>query len=206
VQTDGKVVAGGDFRFLHDTARSRIVRLTGGGSAAQSFGLLSFPVFPPPPPAGIIWTRRGCGPEVEQVTFELSTDNINYSQLRSATRTFGGWSAGVSLPMGQNFYVRARGRAPGGGMGSIVESVQQFYLSPSPSLRLGRLGPNAVYVAWPAWATNYELQSTINLGPNAVWTTVPLPPGRFGDEFAVPVIIPKPTEFFRLKLINQNNP
>jgi len=49
-------------------------------------------------------------------------------------RISGGWQlTGLSLPVNENFYVRARGYATGGlynGSGSLFESVRIFYLKP----------------------------------------------------------------------------
>lgn len=64
------------------------------------------------------------------MTFEQSLDGSNYVVLGSATRISGGWQiTGLSLPAGENFHVRARGRASGGyehGSSGLIESVAQF--------------------------------------------------------------------------------
>jgi len=75
-----------------------------------------------------------------------------------------------------------------------------------PALRVMRLGPNLIYLAWPSWADNYELQSTDNLGPHAIWTAIASAPVQFGGEYAVAVAMTKPKEFFRLKQVNRSNP
>jgi hypothetical protein len=73
---------------------------------------------------------------LHQVTFERSLDNVTYSPLGSATRISGGWElAGLGPPpLGQTYYVRARGRAVSGlGNGScgLIETVRQFHGSPA---------------------------------------------------------------------------
>src|SRR5207247_7097273 len=81
------------------------------------------------------WVRGGAGPEIEQVTFEQSTDGISYSSLGNGARIPGGWQlTGATLPAGQNVSLRARGRATGGefnGSSGETEYVALFY----------RLGP-----------------------------------------------------------------
>ena len=77
----------------------------------------------------VAWLRAGAGPEIDQVVFEFSNDNNNYTSLGSGTRVAGGWELnGASLPAGENFWIRARGRAANGeSSSSIIESVKQFY-------------------------------------------------------------------------------
>ena len=80
--------------------------------------------------------RTGAGPEVVQVTFELSTDGVSYAPLGIGTRSFEGWHLdGLALPFGQNLFIRARGYyATGGynGSGSVVEAVRNAYLTSFP--------------------------------------------------------------------------
>lgn len=60
--------------------------------------------------ATILWTRGGGAPEVERVTFEVSTDGQTYSRVGEAARTPGGWVLdGAALPLGRTIFVRARG-------------------------------------------------------------------------------------------------
>ena len=83
----------------------------------------------------ITWLRSGAGPEVDEVTFELADDAINYSPLGGGTRVAGGWQlSGLTLPSNQNVFLRARGYFRTGcysGSGSIVESVREVFLPPS---------------------------------------------------------------------------
>jgi hypothetical protein len=54
------------------------------------------------------------------VTFEASTNGLNYLLIGSATRIAGGWQlTGVSLPRAQNIFIRARGLLLDGILGRI---------------------------------------------------------------------------------------
>ncbi|PWU15428.1 MAG: hypothetical protein C5B50_15445 [Verrucomicrobia bacterium] len=132
LQTDGKILIGGNFTNLSGQVRPGIGRLTSGGAALQSLNLdLSGPT--------LTWNRSGTMPEVQRGTFEVATEGGAYSVLGAGTRVAGGWQlTGVTLPAGQNFYIRARGITPGGqyqyGSSGLVESVRQFYLVSPPLL------------------------------------------------------------------------
>ena len=78
-------------------------------------------------------------PEVWRVVFEHSIDGSNWTGIGSATRIEDGWQlAGLSLPLNENHYVRARGFIAAGSTTSsfsICESVRMFYLSATNSGR-----------------------------------------------------------------------
>ncbi len=91
--------------------------------------------------ANIIWSRGGAAPEVERVTFEVSTDGQTYSHVGVGTPTSGGWVLnGATLPLGRHIFVRARGThlatiyrydpTPFSGT-ATYESVRQLILYPS---------------------------------------------------------------------------
>ena len=79
----------------------------------------------------ITWTRGGSSPQFTRVTFEYSTDNVNYTPLGNGTATGSNWTlTGLSLPTGQNIYIRARGYYRSGyynGSESITESVRNAF-------------------------------------------------------------------------------
>jgi hypothetical protein len=76
--------------------------------------------------------RSGAGPEVGQVTFEISTDGVTYIPLGEGARIEGGWQiSGLDLPRNQNLNIRARGYYNTGtnnGSGSLVESVRNVFV------------------------------------------------------------------------------
>ena len=80
----------------------------------------------------VTWTRGGSSPQFTRVTFEYSTDNVNYTPLGNGTPAGSNWTlTGLSLPTGQNIYIRARGYYRSGyqnGSESITESVRNAYL------------------------------------------------------------------------------
>src|SRR5712692_3876911 len=132
VETDGKILAGGDFTTLGGggagtTPRNFIGRLTNPNPASQELTVDTSGTT-------INWLRSSASPEVDRVTFELSTDGINYTALADPTRVPGGWQlTGQSLPTQENIFVRARGFYSTGesdGSGSIIESVRNAFISP----------------------------------------------------------------------------
>ena len=84
----------------------------------------------------IFWERSGAAPQLSRVTFERSSDGINYTFLGNGTRigtsnTFALFSQ--NLPLQQNLYVRARGIYRGAdlaGSESITETVRNAFLLP----------------------------------------------------------------------------
>jgi uncharacterized delta-60 repeat protein len=132
VQADGKILAGGTFTIFGDgttTSRVRLGRLTNTVPAFQRLAVDTNGTT-------ITWNRSSASPEVDRVSFESSTDGINYDPPASAIRAVGGWQlTGQSLPTHQNLFIRARGYYSTGqfdGSGSIVESVRNVFISPPP--------------------------------------------------------------------------
>ena len=81
----------------------------------------------------VTWTRGGSSPQFARVTFESSTDNVNYTPLGNGTAAGSNWTlTGLSLPTGQNIYIRARGYYRSGyfnGSESITESVRNAFIA-----------------------------------------------------------------------------
>jgi len=79
----------------------------------------------------VTWLRTGSGPEVDRVTFEQSMDGVTWTALGNGARIPGGWRLeGLSLPIAQSGYLRARGYDnPDCKSTSIHESIRQFYVS-----------------------------------------------------------------------------
>ena len=131
IEADGKILVGGNFTTIGDggtgtTPRNSIGRLTNTDAALEALTVAS-------DGTTITWYRSGASPEVDRVTFELSTDGINYNALATPTRIAGGWQlTGQDLPTRQNIFVRARGFYSTGesdGSDSIVESVRNAFIS-----------------------------------------------------------------------------
>jgi uncharacterized delta-60 repeat protein len=124
VEADGKILVG-QFTAFSSVPRNRIARLTNNTAALQDLSVTQ---------TSTTWTRSGASPELWRVTFEQSTDGVNYTFLGNAARvgtTSNFTLTGLSLPAGQNIYVRARGFYHGGiynGSESVSESVRQVFL------------------------------------------------------------------------------
>ena len=131
VEPDGKILAGGYFTTIGGGTNDFLERLTNDGAALQNLAVTQ---------NTITWTQSGTGPQFIRVTFEYSTDSVNYTLLGSGTFSGSNWTlTGLSLPLGQNFFVRARGyhrHSHHDGSGSITESVRNAFLSgatPTPT-------------------------------------------------------------------------
>src|SRR5205085_2036862 len=106
VQADGKILSGGNFTNIGGQPRSRFARLSNDTAALQSFAVTQ---------TSITWTRGGSSPQFSRVTFENSTDNVNYNFLGNGTASGSNWIlTGLNLAAGQNIYIRARGNNSSG--------------------------------------------------------------------------------------------
>jgi uncharacterized delta-60 repeat protein len=145
-QPDGKVLVGGYFTSIGRQARNYIARLSMDGAAFQELTVSS-------DGTTVTWTRSGSGPEVYDVTFYESSDGQNWSSLGQAARISGGWrTTGLSLPILQNRYVRAAGKAYGGQYNAsttIIESIRQYYFPDTDGDGVGDGSDNCPFVANP---------------------------------------------------------
>ncbi|MFZ1220182.1 MAG: delta-60 repeat domain-containing protein, partial [Chthoniobacterales bacterium] len=127
VQSDGKILVGGHFTTIGNLSRSVFARLSNDTAALQNIVVTQNTV---------TWLRGGSSPRLTRVTFELSTDTVNYSLLGNGTAAGSNWVlTGLNLPAAQNIYIRARGHYPSGtgnGSESITESVRNAFL-PGPT-------------------------------------------------------------------------
>ena len=129
LQPDGRILVGGLFTEFSGAsgpqARNNLARLTNTTPALQNLSAESSTT--------VTWSPGGTSPEFSRVTFELSTDGVNYAALDDGTPITGGWElTGLSLPQHQNIFIRARGfYATGAGNGSvsIVESVRNTFVT-----------------------------------------------------------------------------
>jgi uncharacterized delta-60 repeat protein len=127
LQADGKILIGGDFNAIGGVGRNYIARLTNTDAALQELKVS-------PTGSTVTWLRGRTSPEVWRVTFEHSSDGINWSSLGNGTRIAGGWQlTGLSLPYNQNHWVRVRGYASSSPF-SLYESVRMFYNPTRPEL------------------------------------------------------------------------
>ncbi|MDH4063418.1 MAG: hypothetical protein OEW19_03385, partial [Acidobacteriota bacterium] len=141
LQPDGKVLLSGNFTMLGGggtgtVPRNRFGRLTTFDPALEQLAVL-------PGGTTVRWARSGAGPEVWRATFEASTDGVTFVALGSGEWLDGEWSlTGLSLPVGQTVYVRARGYYS---RGSIVESVRLAHVAPEGSIpRISAVGDQVI--------------------------------------------------------------
>ncbi len=131
MQADGKILAGGQFTTIGGQARGHFARLSNDTPALQDLVVMR---------TAISWTRGGSSPQLRRVTFESSNDNVNYTPLGSGIPQSGSsnWTlTGLSLPTGQNIYIRARGYYRSGSLNSsesITESVRIAFLADTSTL------------------------------------------------------------------------
>src|SRR5207247_1744429 len=119
VQPDGKVLTGGSFTNIGGQPRSFFARLNNDTAALQNLAVTQ---------SAVTWIRGGSSPQFTRVTFESSADNVSYTPLGNGIAAGTNWTlTGLSLPTGQNIYIRARGYYRSGfqnGSESTMESVR----------------------------------------------------------------------------------
>jgi hypothetical protein len=125
VQADGKILAGGQFSNIGGQTRNLFARLSNDTAALQNLAVTQ---------TTITWTRGGSSPRFTRVAFEYSNDNVNYTSLGNGTPSGSHWIlTGLSLSIGQNIYIRARGYYRSGYLNSsesITESVRNAFIGP----------------------------------------------------------------------------
>ncbi len=128
MQADGKILVGGLFGSIGGQSRDGFARLSNDTAALQSLSATQ---------SSVTWTRGGSSPQLSRVTFESSTDNVNYTALGDGVEEGDDWIlTNLNLPTGQNVYLRARGYYRSGyfdGSESLIESVRNAFI-PSPTL------------------------------------------------------------------------
>ncbi len=172
LQTDGKVLAGGAFNSIGNQTRNLFGRLTNDTAAIQQLALTQ---------TSISWARSGSSAQLTRVTFEHSTDNVNYSLLGNGTADGSNWSlTGLSFPIGQNFYVRASGYYHSGqenGSENITESVRNAFILPVLKILSITRDPNGHILLQCLGVPNQvnNLQVSPDLSPGSFMTIFPSP-------------------------------
>ena len=122
-QPDGKILIGGAFDHIGIETRNALARLTNTTPALQNLAVTQ---------TDVIWSRGGASPQLTRVTFEYSTDNVNYIPLGNGTFTGSSWTlTGLNLLTGENIYIRARAYYGGGlhnASESITESIRDAFI------------------------------------------------------------------------------
>ena len=98
---DGKILAGGTFDKIGGQERNLFARLVNDTVAGQELNATA---------STITWSRTGSSPQFSRVTFEMSTDNVNYELLGNGVFTQSNWTlSGLNLLMDQNVFIRRAG-------------------------------------------------------------------------------------------------
>lgn len=96
---DGSIFYNGAFTQLGGAVRGGLARhLNDAGSESLTS----------PTPTSLQWLRSGSLPEAPSVTFEVSTDKVNWNFLGYGTRIAGGWQWSSLTPLPRYGFVRAR--------------------------------------------------------------------------------------------------
>lgn len=157
-QTDGRILIAGTFGNVGTggaAAHANIARLLN-DTATQTLSV--------PDVTRIQWLRSGASVEVQQVTFELSTNGgTSYAApVNAVRRAGGGWEAtGLSLPTSGR--IRARARVQGGqynGGNGLLEVAINYSGAPNPA---------EIAVEQPA-STNVNSGSTKTLASGVIST------------------------------------
>ncbi len=193
VLADGKILVGGQMDTIGGQPRTAFARLNNDTVALQNLAVTQ---------SAITWTRGGSSPQFTRVTFESSSDNVNYSPLGNGTAAGSNWTlTGLSLATGQNIYIRARGYYRSGyenGSESIMESVRDAFIVPQPLLKIQRSASTNVMLSWATNFTGFTLEANTNLNTN-IWSAVSPAPSVSGTNNVVTNAISGSTRFYRLR-------
>jgi uncharacterized delta-60 repeat protein len=196
-QEDGKTVAVGAFTTMGGITRNRIARLYN-DEAPKTLSVLSVNL--------IQWLRGGSSPEVERVSFELSTDGgTTYADIAGViTRIVGGWQLVPASSLTGDGIIRARAYPTDSHSEGILEDTVTFDVNPEIEVSQGSTilvdGVSTVNFADTQLGSFREVTITItNIGltsldldgsPNKIalttgtqWSVVsqPTSPIEFGD-------------------------
>jgi uncharacterized delta-60 repeat protein len=169
IQPDGKVIAVGDFLKVANQDRVHMVRFLSNSKAASRV------LEADTNGTWVAWTLSGSCPQVWQARFESSSDGTNWTSLGVGVWTNGAWKlSGLSLPLYETFYIRARGLYTTGmfnGSQSIMQSVRQFYLTPRVVPTIAITTPSGA-VTLPAGTTSYGVGGTQSGILGSMWWTL----------------------------------
>ena len=193
VQTDGKILAGGQFTSIGGQTRNAFARLRNDTAALQNLAVAD---------NSVIWTRGGSSPQLARVTFDFSTNNVNYVALSNGTPAGSDWTlTGLNLLTGQNIYIRARGYYRSGqynGSESSTELVRNAFLAQRPVLSVQRGANTNLVLSWGTNFTGFTLEANADLATNG-WSVVSAAPAVSGTNNVVTNLLSGPTGFYRLR-------
>jgi uncharacterized delta-60 repeat protein len=162
LQANGSILVGGNFTLLAGQPRSSLGRLNNTGAAVQTLASDG---------ANLTWSRSGTGPEAGSVTFDSSTDGINWTNLGVPGRVAGGWQlTGLLVPTNSTFRARAFINE---GMGNAAGWFVESYLGPAPTqspvLSISMSNALPLLSLTGDLGRPYLLLYSASLGPAAQW-------------------------------------
>lgn len=182
LQNDGKIIAGGNFTTFAGEPNSRIGRVSNTKYKYSYLFDLQVGV------DSVLWSRHETQPDVWRVTFEESSDGLAWTEMGAGVRTANGWLlSGLTLPIGQNRYIRARGYSMASGTknGSSVYEFVMPYVLQLPVVATGWATPTGMTSA----TINGSVSHTSN---TAGWV---LPRFEYGTTTNYGSVIPMGTYF-----------
>lgn len=190
VQEDGKILVGGSFTSIGGEARTNFARLINDTVAAHHLTVAQ---------TAVTWIRSGSSPQFSRVTFEDSTDGVNYNFLGNATASGNNWTlTSLNLSVGQNLFIRARGHYRSGNRSeSIQEAVRNVVVVAQPILNIQRSGNTAFLLSWTTNAIGFTLEANTSLNTN-VWSVVSPAPVVSGANNIVTNVATGAQKFYRL--------
>ncbi len=123
IQEDGAIVIAGSFDTVGGQNRSGIARLRNTDPASQNMTWIG---------DTISWLRGGTSPEFWRMSFESSTNDVDWESLGNANPVAGGWQL-TSLALPDSASIRARGFVSGGASAGSVWFIEKI-LPPRPKI------------------------------------------------------------------------
>jgi len=121
LQRDGKIVVGGNFGMIGGQSRIRLAKISNTYLATETMWTAS--------PRFLEWNNSSAAPQVQRVTFEKSTDGVNYTLLGNGTVSLSTtlWSL-TGRGFGSGF-IRVRGYYPDAS--NRASSIEAVYFVPT---------------------------------------------------------------------------
>ena len=200
LQPDGKLIIGGEFTAVKGLARSKVARLTAGGSGDAAFN--------PGTGANDVVSSLALQPD-GKVLIGGNFTTINGTNRNRIARLNANGSLDSSFNPGtgadgpvRSIALQPDGKVLIGGDFTTVNGVARPYVArlygdSAPSLNIAR--SNAfVIISWPVTGLNFHLQANTNLSLPNSWSAVTQLATTNANRVSVTVSTTAPRKFFRL--------
>ena len=141
LQKDGRILVRGYFNLLNGEGRPGFGRLNNTSEATENLTRNG---------ATVTWLRGGTGPEVWRVSFEGSTNGIDWANLGTGARIPGGWQL-QNVDLSSDARIRARGFAGAqeelwqGSAWFVEAAIGPPFVLAQPLSQKAELGKNATF-------------------------------------------------------------